>query len=245
MDFHDEALERPSRQRSQKLTQSWPSPLGWKRPRMERPLTRSRSRRSHPKGRSLCLGGRGQGRSCGGWRSESGGDQSVGVAVAQAEPDPVYELPTLSLLDKHDKEVGRLDEALRQLAKNLEQKLADFGGMERSPSAQGRSLPSLNTSRSRNQGLKISNLSDDIATAMRAFWFESSLRSPKGVVGIEIPNKSAATVWFRHSGLERVSRWGNGHAGALGRPDGSARIADLARCPTFWSVVPVRVNRSA
>ena len=58
----------------------------------------------------------------------SGGDVSVGVVVQQDEPHPVYELPTLSLLDKHEREVGRLDEnGLRELAGNLEQKLADFG----------------------------------------------------------------------------------------------------------------------
>ena len=168
---------------------------------------------------------------------ESGGDKSMGVVVAQAEPDPIYELPTLSLLDKHDKEVGRLDESgLRQLAKNLEQKLADFGVKGEVTAIRPGPIitvfeylpaPGIKVS-------KISNLSDDIAMAMRALRVRIVAPIPgRGVVGIEIPNKSRQTVWFRDILVSKEFREGEMALPlALGKTvDGSARIADLAKMP--------------
>lgn len=161
----------------------------------------------------------------------------MGVVVAQAEPDPVYELPTLSLLDKHDKEVGRLDEAgLRQLAKSLEQKLADFGVKGEVTAIRPGPIitvfeylpaPGIKVS-------KISNLSDDIAMAMRALRVRIVAPIPgRGVVGIEIPNKSRQTVWFRDILVSKEFRDGEMALPlALGKTvDGTARIADLAKMP--------------
>ena len=168
---------------------------------------------------------------------ESGGDQSTGVVVADSEPDPIYELPTLSLLDKHDKEVGRLDEGgLRQLAKNLEQKLADFGVKGEVTAIRPGPIitvfeylpaPGIKVS-------KISNLSDDIAMAMRALRVRIVAPIPgRGVVGIEIPNKSRQTVWFRDLLVSKEFRDEEFALPlALGKTvDGSARVADLAKMP--------------
>ena len=168
---------------------------------------------------------------------ESGGDRSVGVVVAEPEPDTVYELPTLSLLDKHDREVGRLDEdGLRELAKSLEQKLADFGVHGEVTAIRPGPIitvfeylpaPGIKVS-------KISNLSDDIAMAMRALRVRIVAPIPgRGVVGIEIPNKSRQTVWFRDLLVSNEFREEEMALPlALGKTvDGTALIADLARMP--------------
>jgi len=167
----------------------------------------------------------------------SGGDVSVGVVVKQEEPNPVYELPTLSLLDKHEREVGRLDEeGLRELAVNLEQKLADFGVKGEVTAIRPGPIitvfeylpaPGIKVS-------KISNLSDDIAMAMRALRVRIVAPIPgRGVVGIEIPNKARQTVWFRDLLVSKEFRDADMALPlALGKTvDGSAMVADLAKMP--------------
>jgi DNA segregation ATPase FtsK/SpoIIIE-like protein len=167
----------------------------------------------------------------------SGGDCSVGIVVANQEPDTVYELPTLSLLDQHEREVGRLDEdGLRQLARGLEQKLADFGVQGEVTAIRPGPIitvfeylpaPGIKVS-------KISNLSDDIAMAMRALRVRIVAPIPgRGVVGIEIPNKSRQTVWFRDLLVSKAFQEEEmAMPLALGKTvDGTALIADLAKMP--------------
>jgi DNA segregation ATPase FtsK/SpoIIIE-like protein len=167
----------------------------------------------------------------------SGGDASVGVVVRKQQDNTIYELPTLSLLDKHDREVGRLDEtALRTLAKSLEQKLADFGVKGEVTAIRPGPIitvfeylpaPGIKVS-------KISGLSDDIAMAMRALRVRIVAPIPgRGVVGIEIPNKSRQTVWFRDILVSKEFQESDMVLPmALGKTvDGSAAIADLSKMP--------------
>jgi DNA segregation ATPase FtsK/SpoIIIE-like protein len=167
----------------------------------------------------------------------SGGDESIGVVVKTPVDDTVYELPTLSLLDKHDREVGRLDEeGLRELAKSLEEKLADFGVKGEVTAIRPGPIitvfeylpaPGIKVS-------KISGLTDDIAMAMRALRVRIVAPIPgRGVVGIEIPNKSRQTVWFRDILVSKEFRESEmALPMALGKTvDGSALIADLAKMP--------------
>ena len=238
VDFHDEALERPSRAEEPEAHAELAEPAGVEE------ATNGEAADQEPlaplapeEAEASALAAEDKAVLVEAGDLESGGDQSVGVVVAQAEPDPVYELPTLSLLDKHDKEVGRLDEAgLRQLAKNLEQKLADFGVKGEVTAIRPGPIitvfeylpaPGIKVS-------KISNLSDDIAMAMRALRVRIVAPIPgRGVVGIEIPNKSRQTVWFRDILVSKEFRDGEMALPlALGKTvDGSARIADLAKMP--------------
>lgn len=167
----------------------------------------------------------------------SGGDDSVGVVVNTPVENTIHELPTLSLLDKHDREVGRLDEAgLRELAKNLEEKLADFGVKGEVTAIRPGPVitvfeylpaPGIKVS-------KISGLTDDIAMAMRALRVRIVAPIPgRGVVGIEIPNKSRQTIWFRDILVSKEFRENEmALPMALGKTvHGTAVIADLAKMP--------------
>jgi S-DNA-T family DNA segregation ATPase FtsK/SpoIIIE len=167
----------------------------------------------------------------------SGGDDSVGVVVKTPADNTIYELPTLSLLDKHEREVGRLDETgLRQLAKNLEEKLSDFGVKGEVTAIRPGPIitvfeylpaPGIKVS-------KISGLTDDIAMAMRALRVRIVAPIPgRGVVGIEIPNKARQTVWFRDILVSKEFRESEmALPMALGKTvDGSALIADLSKMP--------------
>ena len=81
---------------------------------------------------------------------------------------------------------------------------------------------------------KISNLSDDIAMAMRALRVRIVAPIPgRGVVGIEIPNKSRQTVWFRDLLVSNEFREEElALPLALGKTvEGTAMIADLAKMP--------------
>jgi len=169
---------------------------------------------------------------------ECGGDNSAGVVVERAsEPDYPYELPTLSLLDKHQKQVGTLNEdELRMQGQILEQKLADFGVKGEVTAIRPGPIitifeylpaPGIKVA-------KIANLTDDIAMAMKAIRVRIVAPIPgRGVVGVEIPNVSRQTVWFRDLLVSKEFRESDRQLPmALGKSvDGKPVIADLASMP--------------
>jgi len=154
--------------------------------------------------------------------------------------DPItaaFELPHLGLLDEHARDVARFDEIeLQGLAQTLENKLGDFGvkgevvAIRPGPvvtTFEYVPAPGIKIS-------KISGLSDDIAMALKALRVRIVAPIPgKGVVGIEIPNKSRQTVWLRDMMASSVYRQ---HKGALpmslGKTvEGKPYIADLSKMP--------------
>ncbi|MEE2751573.1 MAG: DNA translocase FtsK [Myxococcota bacterium] len=168
---------------------------------------------------------------------ESGGDASHGQVVNPATPTTLYELPDLSLLDRHEREVGQLNTAeLNTLAQNLTEKLADFG--VRGEVTAIRPGPVITIFEYEPAaGVKVSKiagLTDDIAMAMRAMRVRIVAPIPgRGVVGIEIPNEVRQTVWFRDmlvSDEFQKEEWALPMA--LGKTvEGRPRIGDLARMP--------------
>jgi DNA segregation ATPase FtsK/SpoIIIE-like protein len=169
---------------------------------------------------------------------ECGGDNSAGVVVERpSDPGYTYELPTLSLLDKHQKQVGTLDEdELRAQGHILEQKLADFGVKGEVTAIRPGPIitifeylpaPGIKVA-------KIANLTDDIAMAMKAIRVRIVAPIPgRGVVGVEIPNISRQTVWFRDLLVSKEFRNSDRQLPmALGKSvDGKPVIADLASMP--------------
>ena len=167
----------------------------------------------------------------------SGGDDGGDLIVRPSQPDICWELPSLSLLDAHDRNVGVLDEgALKAMAAALVQKLEDFGVRGEVTAIRPgpvitifEYLPAAGVKVS-----KIAGLTDDIAMAMRAMRVRIVAPIPgKGVVGIEIPNKKRQTVWYRDMLASREFRDGDWTLPmALGKStEGRARIADLSKMP--------------
>ncbi len=152
-------------------------------------------------------------------------------------PEGFYSLPPTTLLDPIPLTGAEVDnEALLENSKILEKKLLDFG-------VEGRVLevrpgpvvtmyefepaPGIKVGR-------ITNLSDDLALAMKAISIRIIAPIPgKSVVGIEIPNKKKQVIFLRellecHEFDESVLRIGL----ALGRDiAGLAYVADLTRMP--------------
>jgi len=131
---------------------------------------------------------------------ESGGHDDGGVVIDRALETP-FELPNLGLLDEHRRNVARVDEQeLRQLSTVLEERLQEFGvkgavtAIRPGPvitTFEYLPAPGIKLS-------KITNLSDDIAMALKALRVRIVAPIPgKGVVGFEVPNKSRLTVWIR------------------------------------------------
>ena len=168
----------------------------------------------------------------------SGGEDDGGVVIARPDDvEIIYELPPLSILDQHDRNVGILDEeALKFQAKALTEKLADFKingevvAIRPGPVItifEYLPAPGVKVSR-------IAGLSDDIAMAMRAMRVRIVAPIPgKGVVGIEIPNKSRQTVWYRDMLASKEFRDKDWLLPmALGKtPAGKPYFGDLAKMP--------------
>ncbi|MCP4807463.1 MAG: hypothetical protein GY884_19130 [Proteobacteria bacterium] len=167
----------------------------------------------------------------------SGGGEDVDLIVRPSEPDISWELPPISLLDTHDKSVGRLDEdALKDMAAALVQKLADFNVRGEVTAIRPGPVitifeylpaPGIKVSR-------IANLTDDIAMAMRALRVRIVAPIPgKGVVGIEIPNKSRQTVWYRDMMISKEFRKDDHQLPmCIGKTtEGRPYVADLAKMP--------------
>ncbi|MBN1335317.1 MAG: DNA translocase FtsK 4TM domain-containing protein [Deltaproteobacteria bacterium] len=167
----------------------------------------------------------------------SGGTQGEGRVFLPTDPTTPFELPTLSLLDRHERDVAEYDEdSLRILAASLSEKIRSFGiegevvAIRPGPVITiFELLPA--------PGVKISRiaaLQDDIAMAMKALKVRIVAPIPgKGVVGIEIPNQKRQTVWirdvlsspaFRESGYALPLCLGKG---VEGRPV----VSDLSRMP--------------
>ena len=168
---------------------------------------------------------------------ESGGGDAPDLIVRPSEPDISWELPPVSLLDVHDKSVGRLDEdALKEMAAALVQKLADFNVRGEVTAIRPGPVitifeylpaPGIKVS-------KIANLTDDIAMAMRALRVRIVAPIPgKGVVGIEIPNKSRQTVWYRDMIVSKEFRKDDAQLPmCIGKTtEGRPYVADLAKMP--------------
>ncbi len=170
-------------------------------------------------------------------RLESGTNGRDDLVVRQATPEEVFELPTLGLLDRHQKTAGHLDERfLKSQAETLQQKLADFGIKGEVTAIRPgpvitiyEYLPA--------PGVKVASivrLTDDITMAMKAIRVRIVAPIPgKGVVGIEIPNESRQTVWLRDMLASREFREGKFDLPmALGKTvEGLPYVADLAKMP--------------
>jgi S-DNA-T family DNA segregation ATPase FtsK/SpoIIIE len=107
----------------------------------------------------------------------------------------------VNLLDTHRLELAKIDEKdLERLAHILEQKLQDFGVSGQVVAIRPGPVITI-FEYEPGAGVKISKISalaDDIAMAMKALRVRIVAPIPgKGVVGIEIPNRTRQTVWFR------------------------------------------------
>jgi len=129
----------------------------------------------------------------------SGGDAGRGLD-RKREPT-AFQLPDVNLLDTHRLELAKVDEKdLERLAHILEQKLQDFGVSGQVVAIRPGPVITI-FEYEPGAGVKISKISalaDDIAMAMKALRVRIVAPIPgKGVVGIEIPNRTRQTVWFR------------------------------------------------
>jgi len=154
-----------------------------------------------------------------------------------ALPSADYQIPPLSLLDNFSQKVSKAGkEVLRENAKVLEKKLADFG-------VQGKVVaihPGPVITRYEFEpasGVRISKilgLTDDLALALKALGVRILAPVPgKAVVGIEIPNAVRETVYFREIvGGEEFRSARSRLSLALGKDiAGNAIISDLAKMP--------------
>ena len=148
-----------------------------------------------------------------------------------------YQIPPLSLLDNFSQKVTKAGkEALRENAKTLENKLADFGVhgkvVEINPGPVVTRYELEPASGVRIS--KILNLADDLALALKALGVRIWAPVPgKAVVGIEIPNAVRETVYFKEI-VER-DEFMNAQSKltlALGKDiAGKAIIGDLSKMP--------------
>ncbi len=129
---------------------------------------------------------------------ETGGDGEVHELT---NPYADFVLPSLDLLDVHEKDVAKYDEdELMELADILVDKLADFKVLgEVETICPGPVITTFEFKPARGVRVsKIANLSDDIAMALRAVSIRIVAPIPgKDVVGIEIPNQERQTIWSR------------------------------------------------
>ena len=129
---------------------------------------------------------------------ESGG---LGEVKELINPYADFVLPSLEMLDFHEKDVAKYNEdELMELADTLVDKLADFkvhGEVE--TICPGPVITTFEFKPARGVRVaKIATLSDDIAMALRAVSVRIVAPIPgKDVVGIEIPNLERQTIWSR------------------------------------------------
>jgi len=148
-----------------------------------------------------------------------------------------YKYPSVSLLEKHSsKASGGKPEDLRESAKKLVETLDSFGvkakvlEVSRGPSVTRFELQP-------SAGVKISkivNLADDIALNLAAFGVRIEAPIPgKAAVGIEIPNKTVATVSLREVlDSSEFKTFGSKTAFALGKDiSGKVIVADISKMP--------------
>ena len=148
-----------------------------------------------------------------------------------------YKLPPLSLLDPVDRKEVKVDkESIQYNAQILEKKLKDYGiegkVTEVRPGPvitmyEFEPAPGIKVSR-------ISNLADDLAMALSAVSIRIIAPIPgKAVVGIEVPNKTRETVYFRE--IIESQAFSGSHSFltlAIGKSiAGEPYTADLAKMP--------------
>lgn len=152
-------------------------------------------------------------------------------------PTAAYELPSINLLDLGDVERAEIDtEKLQSNAVKLTRTLKDYKieGTVREirPGpvvTMYEYVPTAGTKVS-----KISNLSDDLAMSMEALRVRIVAPIPgKGAVGIEIPNETRETVFFKELVAHENFRKSKSKLPiALGKDiEGNAKVVDLARMP--------------
>ncbi len=117
------------------------------------------------------------------------------------KPKGVYEFPPLSLLERKEQKVSKIDkESLIMNSRILEKKLSDFGVEGKVTEVKPGPVITMYEYEPA-PGVKINrivNLSDDLALALRAISVRVVAPIPgKSVVGIEIPNSMRETVFFR------------------------------------------------
>jgi len=163
--------------------------------------------------------------------AETEGTREKGAKVIK------YELPSINLLDLGDVERAEIDtERLQENAIRLTRTLKDYKieGTVREirPGpvvTMYEYVPTAGTKVS-----KISNLSDDLAMSMEALRVRIVAPIPgKGAVGIEIPNLTRETVYFKELVAHENFRKSKSKLPiALGKDiEGNARVVDLARMP--------------
>lgn len=148
-----------------------------------------------------------------------------------------YDLPPISFLDYDDSDAIEVDtDALRQMAAQIEQTLADFrvegSVVEICPGPvitmfEFSPAPGVKIS-------KIANLSDDLAMGLAALSVRIVAPIPgKGVVGIEVPNPSREMVWLKEIVADDVFQNQEMQLPmALGKgTEGEPIVADLAKMP--------------
>ncbi len=152
-------------------------------------------------------------------------------------PSVEYELPSINLLDLGDVERAEIDTAkLQENATRLTRTLKDYKieGTVREirPGpvvTMYEYVPTAGTKVS-----KISNLADDLAMSMEALRVRIVAPIPgKGAVGIEIPNETRETVYFKELVAHENFRKSKSKLPiALGKDiEGNAKVVDLARMP--------------
>ncbi|MBI2413481.1 MAG: DNA translocase FtsK 4TM domain-containing protein [Deltaproteobacteria bacterium] len=169
--------------------------------------------------------------------SKKAADEDEKERLEFSSPKGNFKLPPLSLLDPAPEKTGSIDsDSLLENSKVLEKKLMDFG-------VEGRVLevrpgpvvtmyefepaPGIKVGR-------ITNLSDDLALAMKAMSIRIIAPIPgKSVVGIEVPNRSKEMITLKEM-LEgpAFSKSRSRLSLALGKDiSGSPYVADLAKMP--------------
>ena len=167
-------------------------------------------------------------------RVESGGDAEV---KALYNPYKDFELPSLDLLDKHERSIAQFDEEeLQEMADVLVDKLAEFRVMGEVETIcpgpvittfEFKPAPGVKVS-------KVSGLEDDIKMALMAEAVRILAPIPgRDVIGIEVPNRTRQVIWSKDVFGSKAFKENNSLLPmALGKEvDGMPYVTDLAKTP--------------
>ena len=148
-----------------------------------------------------------------------------------------YKLPPITLLDTVEKKELKVDkESIQANASILENKLKNYGiGGKVTEVKPGPVITMYEFQPDENVKVsRISNLADDLAMALSAVSIRIIAPIPgKGVVGIEVPNATRQTVYFREMIESNAFKSSHSHLTlALGTSiAGESYVADLAKMP--------------
>lgn len=158
------------------------------------------------------------------------------VRIQEEQPQRIYKIPPLTLLNKGKKTGGDSDAHLRATALKLEQTLQNFGVRVHVMNAScGPSVTRYELQP--EQGVKVSKivgLADDIKLNLAVADLRIEAPIPgKAAVGIEVPNKENTAVMLRdllESGEFKKSK--SGISFAVGKDiSGKVMVADIAKMP--------------